>query len=335
MCRLDLIIDIGASNTVIYEKKRGIVLCEPSIVAIKNINGKKSVYSAGNEALTLAKSKKRPDNVNFIFPVNNASVSNVDACRLMLKYFLEKFNKSFIRPTFVVNAIISCGLQPTERKTFENIFYDLNIKNVTLIDAPIAVVPDINGVKFVMIAGGSVTDIAIVGENGIIAGVSVSISGTALATAFKKYILENYHLVVPLARVQEAMIALSEMSPNHSLTYFIEGTDDIDKIRRKEEISSHDFQKILFPTMNDLVLALEYIFRIAPDTYKVSIKNSGLFVYGGLANIPHLDTFLQESLGIPVTVEKDITAVASNASKFFKDRVSLNKMLGINSGVKK
>lgn len=335
MCRLDLIIDIGATNTVIYEKKKGIVLCEPSIVAIKNVNGKKSVYSAGNEALTLAKSKNRPANVNFIFPVNNASIANVDACRLMIKYFLEKFNKSFIRPTFVVNAIISCGLQPTERKAFEGMFYDLGIKNVTLIDAPIAVLPDVNGVKFVMIAGGSVTDIAIVGENGIIAGISVSISGTSLAIAFKKYILDNYHLVVPLARVQEAMVALSEMSENHCLNYQIEGLDDIDKKRKKEQLSSQDFQKILFPTMNDLVLALQYIFGIAPETYKLSIKNSGLFVYGGLANIPHLDTFLQESLGIPVTLEKDITAVATNASKFFSDRMSLNKMLGIVSGGKK
>lgn len=335
MCRLELIVDIGASNTVIYEKKRGIVLCEPSIVAIKNVNGKKSVFLAGNEALDLAKKKNRPDNVNFIYPVNNASVQNVEACKLMIKYFLEKFNKSFIRPTFVVYAVISCGLQPSERKIFENIFFDLNIKNVTLIDTPIAVLPKVGGVQFVMIAGASVTDIAIVGENGVIAGCSISISGSYIANCFKKYILDNYHLISPLARVEDAVKEISEMSLDHNLSTFIQGKDDVDRIRRKEEISSGDLQKILIPTINDLIQTTESIFRIAPENYQASIKNSGLHIYGGLANIPHLDTYMSNALGIPVYCDGNIEAVASNCSKFFKDKISLNKMLGINVGSKK
>lgn len=330
MCRLDLIIDIGASNTIIYEKKRGIVLSEPSIVAIKNVNGKKSVYLAGSEALDLAKKKNRPDNVNFIYPVNNASIQNIEACKLMIKYFLDKFNKSFIRPTFVVMAIISCGLKPSERKAFENMFFDLNIKNVTLIDAPIAVLPKVGGVQFVMVTGASVTDIAIVGENGVIAGCSISISGTLIANRFKKYILDNYHLIVPLSRVENAVKELSEMSLDHTLSTFIQGKDEIDKIRRKEEIHSGDLQKILIPTINDLIQTVESIFRIAPENYQASIKNSGLHIYGGLANIPHLDNYISNALGIPVYVDGSIEAVATNCAKFFKDKVALNKMLGIN-----
>lgn len=334
MCRLELIIDIGASNTVIYEKKRGIVLQEPSIVAVKVSGGKKSLYLAGSEALDLAKKKNRPDDVNFIYPVNNASIQHVEECKLMIKYFLEKFNKSFIRPTFVVYAIISCGLQPSERKAFENMFFDLGIKNVTLIDAPIAVLPKVGGVQFVMVTGASVTDIAIVGENGVIAGCSISISGTYIANCLKKYILENYHLIVPLARDEDAVRELSEMSLDHSLSTFVQGKDDVDGIRRKEEVSSSDLQKILIPTINDLIQTAESIFRIAPENYQASIKNSGLHVYGGLANIPHLDNYMSNALGIPVYTDGNIETVAENCAKFFKDKIALNKMLGINVGKK-
>ncbi len=337
MCRLELIVDMGAGNTVIYEKKRGVVISEPSIVAIKRINGKPRVECVGQEALQLARSGKKEDGISFYYPVNNAQIENPEACRLMVKAFLEKLSsKSFIRPTFVVTAVISCGLSQVERKTFESIFTDLGIREVTLIETPIAVIPEINvGCRLVVVAGASVTDVAVVGENGIITGCSISIGGNTLDKLLRQFVYDSYDITISPARAEEARIQLSTLSPDHNEARSIQGTDMVNKSRRSLELTSRDTRAVLIPAIDNLIKTIESVFRLAPSNIQASIQKSGIDFYGGLANTHYIGEYISNALGLPVRTDGNIERVAISCSRFFDNQLALDRMLGVNLGGKK
>ncbi|MBQ7653365.1 MAG: rod shape-determining protein [Clostridia bacterium] len=337
MLKMELIVNVGAANTVIYERKKGIVLNEPSLVAVVMKNGKYTCVAAGNEALSLASDKSRDKNIEFFYPVNNASIEKEEACKMMLKYFFGKLStKALIRPIPVVTAIISCGLTSIERKRFESIFLDLNVKNVTLIEAPLAALPDTKiNCRLITVFGASVTDVAVVGESGIVTGCSINLGGNSIDRAFKEYVYQNYGVIITQRKAEEARKAVGTLSKEHNIPFTLVGKDVVNDSNRTLEVTSTDMRKILLPAVNNLISTIEAVIQLAPDTLQASIQNSGVFIYGGIANTHYLDNYIKSATGLDVHLYGKPTEVTENCAKFFEDKAALARMLGVNLGGKK
>ena len=138
---MELAIDIGGSNTTIYQNKKGIVLCEPSVVALKKQRSRLRLVAKGKEAKKLLTSRRDiASGINVICPFSEGTVINSEAARLMLKGFLETVTAGrLIRPTIAAIVLISSGATVVERKNIENIFTSIGVRNITLLESPLAI----------------------------------------------------------------------------------------------------------------------------------------------------------------------------------------------------
>ena len=331
MCKLNLIVDMGTSNTVIVEKKQGRVIEEPSLIAVKKVGGKMRTVAVGKEAYKLKTRKNKPQDVYYIYPIKDGNVVNPEAAGLMLKAFLERITKPMlIRPQIDVICIVSCGLHTTERLEFENVFYRLGIKTVTLLEAPIAAASSVvAGCSFVVVMGGGVTDIAIVKENGIATGCSVSISGAKMTEAIYEYVYRHYNVTISQARAEQLLNERSTLSERENGVTQIMGKDVATGDYKRLEISSQDVRNAILPVVNALVDAIIAMSKLCPENLSDSLRHGGLQLYGGLSGIHYLDTYLMNQLNLSVDVHPDVSSVAVGASIFFEDRAKLYRMIGL------
>lgn len=331
MCKLSLIVDMGTSNTVIVERKQGRVVEEPTLIAVKKVGGKMRTVAVGKEAYKMKISKHKPHDVYYVYPVKDGNVVNSEAACLMLKAFIERITKPMIvRPQIDVICVVSCGLHTTERLEFENVFYHLGIKTVTLLEAPIAAASSVvAGCSFVVVMGGGVTDIAIVKENGIATGCSVSISGAKMQEAIYEYVYRHYNVTISQARAEQLLNERSTLFERENGVTLISGKDVATGDYKKIEISSQDVRNAILPIVNALVDSIIAMSKLCPENLADSLKHGGLQLYGGLSGIRYLDTYLTNQLNLAVEVHPDVSSVARGAAVFFDDRAKLYRMIGL------
>ncbi len=329
---MELVIDIGGSNTTIYQRNKGIVLCEPSVVAVKKQRNRLRLIAAGKEAKRLSRNRSElAPGVNIVHPFNEGTVTNSEAARVMLKSFLETVTASrFFRPKIAALVLISCGSSVVERKNIESIFTSLGIKNVTLVESPIAVSALLESpYNFIVISGATITEVAIVGPEGIITGCTVNISGNSMDEAIKKYLSEQYRLVISKAKTEELRVKLATLSDKQNIAVEIQGRDLIDSATRKIEITAEDIRKAIIGVVNNLADVIESVSMLCPDNIVEDIYHTGITFCGGLSNIHGLPKHLTERLKIKVNNISDPTAPAAGAAAFFEDRDRLYKMIGM------
>ncbi len=332
MCtKLNLIVDMGTSNTVIVERKQGRVVEEPTLIAVKKVGGKMKTVAVGREAYKMKTRRNKPQDVYYIYPVKDGNVVNQEAAVLLLKAFLERITKPmFIRPQLDVICVVSCGLHTTERLEFENVFYRLGVKSVTLLEAPIAAAAHVvAGCSFVVVMGGGVTDIAIVRENGIATGCSISISGAKMTEAIYEYIYRHYNVTISQARAEQLLNERSTLSERENGITQISGKDMASGEYKKLEISSQDIRNAILPIVDALLDSIIAMSKICPDYLEDSIQHGGIQLYGGLAGIHYLDNYLMDKLNLKVDVHPDVSSVAVGATTFFDDKAKLYRMIGL------
>lgn len=333
MFNIELVIDIGGNNTTIYQNKKGIVLTEPSIVAIKKQRNRLKLVANGKEAqrLLLNRNELLPG-VNIVYPFAEGTVNNSEAAKLMLRGFLETviLGKVF-RPKIEAIVLISCGATVVERKNIESIFTSLGIKNVTLVESPIAVYSLLeNPYNFIVIGGATTTEVAIVGPQGIITGCSVNISGATMDDAIKKYISEQYRLVISKTKAEELRVKLATLYDNQNISMEVQGRDLIDSATRKIELNSEDIRKAIQSVINSLADVIESVSMLCPENIAEDIYYSGITFAGGLANLHGLAKYLTDRLKIKVNSISDTTAIAAGGAAYLTDRDKLYKMIGMN-----
>lgn len=331
MCKLNLIVDMGTSNTVIVEQKKGQVVEEPSLIAVKKIGGKMKTVAVGKEAYKMKTRKNRPQDVYFIYPIKDGNVANLDAAVLMMRAFLERITTPlFIRPQLDVICIVSCGLHTTERLQFEHVFYRLGIKSVTLLESPIAAASRVmSGCNFVVVMGGGVTDIAIVKEDGIATGCSVNISGAKMTQAIYEYVYRQYNVTISQARAEQLLMERSTLSERVNGVTQISGKDVATGEYKKIEISSQDIRNAILPIADALVDSIVAMSQICPTNLVDSLTHGGLQLYGGLAGIDYLDNYLMNQLKLNVDIHADIASIARGAAVFLDDKAKMYRMIGI------
>ena len=334
MCKIDLIVDMGTANTVIVERKRGLLLAEPSLLAARKVGGKLKPVAVGAEAHKMWLSKKKPEDVVFIPPISGGVVVNTEAAAMMLKLFLERItNRMLIRPQLEIMCLVSCGLRTAERKGYEDVFYALGIKSVSLVEAPLAAAANVAaGCNFVVIMGEGVTDIAIVNASGIVAGCSIDVSGAKMDEAIRNHIFYEYNLTISKARAEDLRIRCGTLSEREINVVNVTGKDVVDGRRKKMELSSKDVRSAIVPIVDVLCEAIVTMSNITPDYLVDAVRHGGIQLYGGLSALHYLRNYLSDSLGLEVEIHSDITALAMGATTFFEDKPKLYRMMGVNMG---
>ena len=327
----EIVVDMGYSETVIAVRGRGVVLSEPTVVAAVRIKNKYKFLASGMEAKRYMRSRERDPNAMLIRPVKGGVIEDVDATILMLKDFLRKaMPRRLFKPRPEVIATIACGTSVVERKNYENVLAEVGLKSPILMEAPIAVSALLTS-EYNLIAtiGASVSDVAIVGPNGIITGCSVTMSGNAVDEKICAYIADNYRLGISLSYAGDLRKKIGTYRSNGQISSeVVMGRNLVDETPYQVEITSNEIAPMLQSVMASFADVIESVSMMCPEKHCMDVYNAGITLCGGYACSDGLADYLYGRLNIPVNVPKNPReAIALGALAFFDDRDKMYKML--------
>ena len=327
----ELVLDMGYANTIIAARGKGVVLKEPSVVAVLKQRGKLKLIASGAEARRYMKSRERAHGVTLVHPIKEGVIENAEAAILMLKDFLRKAlpRRSFLSPKIEVIALISCGTSVVERKNFENVLSASGLKSPILMETPIAISALLSSdYNLIVNCGASIADVAIVGPTGIITGCSVTTCANAVDSKICAYVADNYRLGISATRAEEVRIKIGSFYDNQLISAEVMGRNLVDISPHQAEITANE----IFPMMSDVALNLadvvESVSLMCPEKLIMDVYQAGVTLTGGFANSYGLADFLTERLKMTVNVPKtpeDTPALGALA--FFDDRDKMYKML--------
>lgn len=297
-------LDIGSKVTKIYMPQAGVVLSEPTLLAISESHNK--IISYGNDAKELQ--GKSTENVKFVCPVEKTEIKEKKLLGKLLKYFFNKLQieKSFIKPKILFS--VQCGIEPDKLKEFENLFTSIGYYDVSFVESPVlsllgteAPVTATNP-SFVIDFGAGQTTIAAITLNGVISGLSADISGISLNGVLQTHIEEELQLKLSLDEVERIKLPLASLEEEDQMTATVSGKDSLSGKSKSVLISA---ETIYAPLKNyvDTILNLALkLFDNLSEKSKQNIKASGIYLTGGGANIFGLSDYASKYLNIKCVV---------------------------------
>ncbi|MBO4472915.1 MAG: rod shape-determining protein [Clostridia bacterium] len=326
----EIVIDMGFSETVIAVRGKGVVLKEPTLVAAIRSKGKHKFIAAGIEAKRYMRRRDRDLNATLIHPVKGGVIEDVNAAIWMLKDFLHKaMPRRLFRPRPEVIATIACGTSVVERKNYENVLAAVGLKSPILMEAPIAVSGLLeNEYNLIATVGASVSDVAIVGPNGIITGCSVTMCGNAVDEKIRNYIADNYRLGISHTSAEELRKKIGTYHKGQIMSDEVSGRNLVDETHYQTEITSNEIAPMMQSVMSSFAYVIESVTMMCPEKHCMDVYHAGITLCGGYAFSEGLSDFLFERLRIAVNVPKNADeAIALGALSFFDDRDKMYKML--------
>ena len=308
MAGADIGIDLGTANVLVYVDGKGIVLEEPSVVAIeKNTN---TVLAVGNEARRMI--GRTPSNIVAIRPLKDGVISDYEATEKMLKYFTEKIveKKGFRR--LVMPRIMVCvptGVTEVEKRAVEEATRDAGAREVYIIEEPIAAAigagMDIslpNG-NMVIDIGGGTTDIAVISLGGAVVSDSIKIGGDKFDTAIVSYIKKKHNLLIGERSAEKLKIEIgTAMKDNEEMTMRISGRNIVKGLPETIEVSSFEIAEALEECVKQIVATAKSVLEKTPPELSADISTSGIVMTGGGALLRNLDKIIEQATGINVIV---------------------------------
>ncbi|GMB95471.1 rod shape-determining protein [Helicobacter sp. NHP22-001] len=323
----DIAIDLGTANTVVSVKGQGIIINEPSIVAVKlnKYDRMEEILAVGAEAKEMI--GKTPTGVQAIRPMKDGVIADFNIAEKMIRYFIEKAHKrkSLIRPRIMV--CVPYGLTSVERKAVKESAMSAGAREVFLIEEPMAAaigaglpVKDPQGSLIVDIGGGT-TEIGVISLGGLVVSKSVRVAGNKLDTSIVDYVRKTYNLQIGERTGEEVKIAIGsaiELTP--PLTMEVSGRDQVSGILSTIELSSEDVREAIKEQIREISDALKSVLEeVKPDLARDLVEN-GVVLTGGGALIRGLDKYLSNIVKLPVFVgEEPLLAVARGTSKAIED----------------
>jgi len=324
----DLAIDLGTANTLVYIKDKGIVLREPSVVAMtKNGAAYGRVHSVGVEAKEML--GRTPDNVVAIRPIRDGVIANFEITKEMLRQFIAKVKRDHmvIRPRIVI--AVPAGLNDVERRAVKESVLLAGASEVFLIEEAVAAAIgagyDITSPAATMVVdiGGGTTEVAVLSCSGVIYSRSTRVGGDAMDEAIIQYVRRTYHLLIGERTAERVKIDIGTAYPDGEMRAVeIRGRDLLADAPKILEIKSEEVRAALAEPVNAIVdrvkLALE---GISPET-SADIAENGILLVGGGALVTNLDRLLQSATKLPVRLADDpLTTVALGAGRCLEDAV--------------
>uniref|UniRef100_A0A7C4XTY9 Cell shape-determining protein MreB n=1 Tax=Caldisericum exile TaxID=693075 RepID=A0A7C4XTY9_9BACT len=327
----ELAIDLGTANTVVYVKGRGVVLREPTIIAL---DSNKRVIAVGNEAKSMA--GRVPFEIDVIRPIKDGVINDFETTEALLEYFISKAGgkKGIFRPTVLIG--VPSGVTPVERKAVIDAALHVGARQAYTIPEPLAAaigaglpIEEIRGSMIVDIGGGT-TEVAVISLKGIVVGKSTRIAGDEMNEAIATYIRRQYSILVGDVTAEEIKMKIGNAYPLDTEEKMeIRGRDLIDGLPKSITISSEEIRKALQPVLEEILNVIRSTLEITPPELASDIMDRGIMLAGGGALLKNIDKFLSHRTGILVTIAEDpLSSVALGAGKviehfdFYKDAIS-------------
>jgi len=322
MFSTDLSIDLGTANTLIYVKDRGIVLDEPSVVAIRQQNGQKSVVAVGADAKRML--GRTPGNITAIRPLKDGVIADFHVTEKMLQYFIHKVHEnSFITPSPRVLVCVPCQSTQVERKAIKESAMGAGAREVYLIEEPMAAaigaglpVEEASGSMVVDIGGGT-TEIALISLNGVVYSDSVRIGGDTFDESIVTYVRRNYGSLIGESTAERIKEEIGCAYPgNELLEIDVRGRNLAEGVPRSFTLNSSEILEALQESLSQIVSSVKSALEQSPPELASDIAERGLVLTGGGALLRDLDRLLSEETGLPVIVAEDsLTCVARGGGR--------------------
>jgi rod shape-determining protein MreB len=326
----DIGIDLGTANTLVYVKDRGIVLREPSVVAIQQ--GTKKVLAVGDEAKRML--GRTPGNIIAVRPLKDGVIADFEITEAMLKAFITKVqNRLKLRPPRVVIAVPS-GITEVEKRAVQDSARHAGAREVHLIEEPMAAaigvglpVQEAAGNMIVDIGGGT-TEVAIISLAGIVYSRSVRVAGDELDESIINYMRRAYNLMIGERTAEEIKIKIgSAYPPEKETTLEVRGRDLVAGLPKTLTITSQEVREALMEPVSVIVESVRITLERCPPELSADLVERGIVLAGGGALLRGLDRLLAEETGLPVHVAEDpLSAVAEGTGKVLEEFHYLKKI---------
>ncbi len=333
----DMAIDLGTANTLVYTKSKGIILNEPSVVAVqKNADNQNRVLAVGKEAKHML--GRTPGSIISVRPIKDGVIADFEITQKMLKYFIDKSNKNsprFIRPNIIIS--VPYGITQVEKRAVKESALSAGARDVYLIEEPMAAaigaglpITEPTGNMIVDIGGGT-TGIAVISLGGIVDCESIKVAGDKFDESLVSYVRKKFNLLVGERTAENIKIALGTAYPgNKEIFMEIKGRDLIKGTPKTIEISNHQVNEALLDCLKDIINAIGRTLEKTPPELAADIVDSGIVLTGGGALLENLDILLREKTGLPIIVAKNpLHCVVLGAGEAL-DQIELLKRLSIN-----
>ncbi|KMT63958.1 rod shape-determining protein [Catenovulum maritimum] len=315
----DLSIDLGTANTLIYVKDQGIVLNEPSVVAIRQerAGGQKSVAAVGAAAKQML--GRTPGNIKAIRPMKDGVIADFYVTEKMLQYFIKQVHSNnFLRPSPRVLICVPCGATQVEQRAIKESALGAGAREVYLIEEPMAAaigadlpVSEATGSMVVDIGGGT-TEVAIISLNGIVYSSSVRIGGDKFDEAIISYVRRNFGSLIGEATAERIKHEIGSAYPGDEVKEIeVRGRNVAEGVPRSFTLNSNEILEALQEPLQGIVSAVMVALEQSPPELASDISERGMVLTGGGALLKDLDRLLMEETGIPVVIADDpLTCVA-------------------------
>src|SRR5690554_680198 len=318
----DLSIDLGTANTLIYVRGRGIVLDEPSVVAIRQSGNMRSVAAVGSDAKRML--GRTPGNIIVIRPMKDGVIADFTVTEQMLQHFIRKVHQSiFLTPSPRVLVCVPCMSTQVERRAIKESAESAGAREVFLIEEPMAAaigaglpVEEAQGSMVVDIGGGT-SEIAIISLNGIVYSESIRVGGDRFDEAIIGYVRRHYGSLIGEATAERIKEEIGCAYPGGELREIdVRGRNLAEGIPRSFTLNSHEILDALQETLASIVAAVKNALEQSPPELASDIAERGLVLTGGGALLRDLDKLIAEETGLPVIVAEDpLTCVARGGGK--------------------
>ena len=333
----DMAIDLGTANTLVYVKGRGIVLNEPSVVAIADIRGKKQLLAVGEEAKQMV--GRTPGNIAAIRPMRDGVIADFDVAEEMIKHFIRKVHnrRAFASPQIIV--CVPSGSTAVERRAIQESAESAGARRVFLIEEPMAAaigaglpVTEPSGSMIVDIGGGT-TEVAVISLGGIVYARSVRVGGDKMDEAIISYIRRAYNLLIGESSAERIKInlgaALPPDDPEDSGPWQdVKGRDLINGVPREVQVSQAQIAESLLEPISQIVDAVKTALENTPPELAADIVDKGIVLTGGGALLYRMADVLRLATGLPVTVAEDaLSCVALGTGRALEEMKRLRNVL--------
>ncbi|EOB4077086.1 rod shape-determining protein [Campylobacter jejuni] len=330
----DMGIDLGTANTLVLVKDKGIVINEPSVVAVERerYGSKAKILAVGKEAKDMV--GKTPGNIEAIRPMKDGVIADFDMTEKMIRYFIEKTHrrKSFLRPRIIIS--VPYGLTQVERKAVRESALSAGAREVFLIEEPMAAaigaslpIQEPKG-NLVVDIGGGTTELGVISLGGLVISKSIRTAGDKLDMSIVNYVKEKYNLIIGERTGEEIKITIgSAIQLPKELSMVVKGRDQVSGLLSRIELTSEDVREAMREYLKEIADALKMVLEMMPPDLASDIVENGVVLTGGGALIRGFDKYLSEIVRLPVYIaDEPLLAVAKGTGKALEE-ISLLQQL--------
>jgi len=331
----DLAIDLGTANTIVYVKDKGIVLNEPSVVAVhQDARGMKKVLAVGNEAKNML--GRTPGNIVAIRPMRDGVIADFDITEAMLKHFILSVHnrKSLVRPRIIIS--VPSGITQVERRAVRETVESAGAREIYLIEEPMAAaigagLPVAEPTSSMVVdIGGGTTEVAVISLAGIVYSKSVRVAGDKIDEAIAQYMKRKHNLLIGERTAEIIKMEIGCAYPFDEMKYgSIKGRDLISGIPKITETNSEEIREAINEQVTFIVDAIKDTLENSPPELAGDIVDRGIVLTGGGALLANIDILIREETGLPITITDDPLSAVARGAGMALDQINVLKDIAL------